>query len=248
MYGLLYVSNTKGCLSLVVFEVFAKKAFLTSDLRPKSKVMTSSESPYMISYMAVIQNGVSISRCFQDICEKAFSTSDLGPRLKVITPNESPYMISYIQEMKAMIDRDTICIIDIYVYNANGVSYLSLVSKYLQKKTFLTSDLKPRSKVMTPNESPYMISYMSTIKRESLSIIIFEIFAKISILPSHSVIIKAHKVLPSGNNRCKHMLLLPPLPKHAIKNMPQYHKDKKLTQLTFKLPIDKTKIVKTSTS
>ena len=31
---------------------------------------------------------------------------------------------------------------------------------------------------MAPNESPYMISYMSTIQMESLSLIVFEIFEK----------------------------------------------------------------------
>ena len=50
------------------------------------------------------------------------------------------------------------------------------------KITFVTSDLGPRSKVMAPNASPYMISYMSTIQMKSLSLVIFEIFEKIAFL------------------------------------------------------------------
>ena len=42
----------------------------------------------------------------------------------------------------------------------------------------MTFDLGSRSKVMAPNESPYMISYMSTIQMESLSLIVFEIVEK----------------------------------------------------------------------
>ena len=43
------------------------------------------------------------------------------------------------------------------------------------KITFWTFDLDPRSKVMAPNESPYMISYMSIIQMESLSLMVKEI-------------------------------------------------------------------------
>ena len=42
-------------LSLVVFEIFAKIAFLPLDLGPKSKVMAPNESPYMVSYMSMIE-------------------------------------------------------------------------------------------------------------------------------------------------------------------------------------------------
>ena len=37
-----------------------------------------------------------------------------------------------------------------------------------------------RSKVMAPSESPYIVSYMSMIKMKSLSVVVFEIFAKIA--------------------------------------------------------------------
>ena len=48
------------------------------------------------------------------------------------------------------------------------------------KIAYLTSELGPRSKVMVPNESPYMISYMSIIQMKSLSLIVFVIFVKIA--------------------------------------------------------------------
>ena len=50
------------------------------------------------------------------------------------------------------------------------------------KIAFLTFDLDPRSKVTAPNESAYMISYMSIIQMKSLSLIIFVIFVKIAFL------------------------------------------------------------------
>ena len=50
--------------------------------------------------------------------------------------------------------------------------------RIFEENLHLTFDLKSRSKVMAPNESPYMISYMSTIQMESLSLIVFEIFEK----------------------------------------------------------------------
>ena len=39
----------------------------------------------------------------------------------------------------------------------------------------MTFDLGSRSNVMAPNESPYMISYMSTIQIKSLSLVFFKI-------------------------------------------------------------------------
>ena len=46
----------------------------------------------------------------------------------------------------------------------------------------MTFDLDTRSKVMAPNESAYMIYYMSTIQMESPCLMDFEIFAKIAFL------------------------------------------------------------------
>ena len=36
---------------------------------------------------------------------------------------------------------------------------------------------------MAPNEGPYVVSYTSTIERKSLSLAVFEIFAKITFCP-----------------------------------------------------------------
>ena len=43
------------------------------------------------------------------------------------------------------------------------------------KIAFLTFDLDPRSKVMAPNESAYMVFYMFTIQLKSLTLMVFEI-------------------------------------------------------------------------
>ena len=56
------------------------------------------------------------------------------------------------------------------------------VCKIFAQIAFLTFDLDPWSKVMAPNESPYIISYMSIIQKGSPSLTDFEIFAKIPYL------------------------------------------------------------------
>ena len=42
----------------------------------------------------------------------------------------------------------------------------------------MTFDLDSKSKVIAPNESPYMISYMYTIQKKSLSLIVCKISSK----------------------------------------------------------------------
>merc|ERR1711893_431953 len=79
--------------SFIVFEIFAKMAFLTSDLGPRSKVMAPNETLYMISYMSIIQMKSLSLVVFEIFAKMAFLTSDLGPRSKVMAANESPYMI-----------------------------------------------------------------------------------------------------------------------------------------------------------
>ena len=82
-------------LSLTVFEIFAKIAFLTFDLGPRSKVMASNESPYMISYICAVPM-VSLPLIIFEIFVKiAFLTFVLGPTLKVMALNENPNIISY---------------------------------------------------------------------------------------------------------------------------------------------------------
>ena len=59
------------------------------------------------------------------------------------------------------------------------IECLSLIGfDIFEKITHLNFDLASMSKVMAPNESPYMIFYMSTIQTESLSLIVFKIFEK----------------------------------------------------------------------
>ena len=50
-----------------------------------------------------------------------------------------------------------------------------IVCKIFAIIAYLTFDLDPRSKVMAPNESPYVISYMSIIQMESLALMVTEI-------------------------------------------------------------------------
>ena len=51
-----------------------------------------------------------------------------------------------------------------------------IVFEIFDNKAYMTVDLGSRSNIMSPNKSPYMISYMSTRQMESLSLIVFEIF------------------------------------------------------------------------
>ena len=44
------------------------------------------------------------------------------------------------------------------------------------KIAFFSFDLDPRSKVIAPNESPCMISYMSTTQMESLALVLCMLF------------------------------------------------------------------------
>ena len=67
-----------------------------------------------------------------------------------------------------------------YMYIIQIKSLSLIVSKILVKIAFLTFDLDPRSKVMAPNESPYMISYMYIIQMKSLSLIVSKILVKIA--------------------------------------------------------------------
>ena len=48
-----------------------------------------------------------------------------------------------------------------------------IVFEIFEKNAQMTFDLGSKSKVMAPNERPYMISYMSTIQMEPLSLIVF---------------------------------------------------------------------------
>ena len=108
---------------------------------------------------------------FFDIWEKSIWPFDLCSRSKVMTPNESPYMISYmsILEIKPqsliVIEKSTDFTLELWTLTSRGQS------------------LGSRSKVMAPIESSYMISYMTTIQNESLSLVVFKIVEKKFIWP-----------------------------------------------------------------
>ena len=55
-----------------------------------------------------------------------------------------------------------------------------IVFEIFDNKAYMTFDLGSRSNVMAPNESSYMISYMSTIQMEPLSLIVFKKTADIT--------------------------------------------------------------------
>ena len=69
--------------SLMDFEIFAKTAFLTFDLDPRSKVMAPNESTYMISYMCIIQMESPSFMDFEIFAKIAFLTFDLGSSSRV---------------------------------------------------------------------------------------------------------------------------------------------------------------------
>ena len=78
--------------------------------------------------------------------------------LKVMKPSKSPYII-----LRSTIQMEPPSLI---------------IFEIVEKKVHQTFALGSRSNVMAPNESPYMISYMSTIQTQSLSLVVFEIFEK----------------------------------------------------------------------
>ena len=151
---------------LLLWYICKTKAFwpLTSafDLWPWTKVKghgTKLKAIYDILYV-YNTNEVFISHSLQDICEN--SISDLWPWPKVK---------GHGTKWKPIYDF-------LYGYNTNEVSiFHSLWDICENRFSFgaMTFDLCPRSKVMAPNESPYMISYMSTIQMESPAHMVTEI-------------------------------------------------------------------------
>ena len=81
-----------------------EKNILTFDLELRSKVVAPNESPYLVSYMFIIQMKSFSLMVWKIFAIIAFLTSDLDPRSKVMAPNESPYMISYMSliQMKTL--------------------------------------------------------------------------------------------------------------------------------------------------
>ena len=70
----------------------------------------------------------------------------------------------------------------LYVCNRNEV-YIACYFRDICKNSILTSWPWVKVKGHGTNESPYMVFYMSIIKMKSLSVVVFEIFAKIAFWP-----------------------------------------------------------------
>ena len=156
IYDFVYVHNTNGVSISQGSRNICKKNFF--DLWPWTKVRghgTKWKPIYDFVYVHNT-NGVSISQGSRNICKKNFF--DLWPWTKVR---------GHGTKWKPIYDF-------LYVYNTNGVS-ISHSLRDICKNSFLTFDLGPRSEVMAPNESPYMISYMSTTQMKSLSLIVCKI-------------------------------------------------------------------------
>ena len=67
--------------------------------------------------------------------------------------------------------------------NKNCLVNRLVVFEIFAKIAIWPLDLGPRLAVMAPNESSYMVSYMSLIEMKSLSLAVFKIFAKITFWP-----------------------------------------------------------------
>ena len=65
-----------------------------------------------------------------------------------------------------------------YMHTIQKKSLHLIVCMISVKLVFLTFDLGSRSKVIAPNERPYMISYMYTMQQKSLSLIVCKIYVK----------------------------------------------------------------------
>ena len=109
---------------------------LTSKGHLRFKVMTPNESPYMVSYMSIIEMKSLSLVVFEIFVKMAFWPLDLGPRSNVMAPSESPYMVSYMSiiEMKSL----SVVVFEIYA-----------------KIAFWPLDLGPRSKFMAPNDMTF---------------------------------------------------------------------------------------------
>ena len=162
-------------LSRTVFEIFNFKVFrvwpwpLTFRSHLRSKIMSPFESPYRTSYLTSIDT-FSLSRTVFEIFD--FKIFRVWPwpltfrghlRSKIFSPFESPYMTSYLTSI------DTF-------------SLSRTVFEIFNFKVFrvwpwpLTFRGHLRSKIMSPFESPYRTSYLTSIDTFSLSRTVFEIF------------------------------------------------------------------------
>ena len=162
-------------LSRTVFEIFDVKVFrvwpwpLTLKGHLGSKNFIPFESPYMICYLASMDN-ISLSRTVFEIFDfKVFRVwpRPLTPRghlgSKQFIPFERPYMTSYLTAM-------------------NNISLSRTVFEIFDLKVFrvwpwpLTPKDHLGSKIFIQFESPYMTCYLTSMDKISLSRTVFEIF------------------------------------------------------------------------
>ena len=136
------------------------------------------------------RNEVSMSRCFQNICENSILTSWPWTKVKGHGTKWKPvYGFLYVyKRIEVSISHFFQIFAKITfwpwartILRKERDVWPCMVFKIFAKNSILTS--WPRSKVMAPNESPYMVSYMSIIELKSLSLVVYEIFAKIAFWP-----------------------------------------------------------------
>ena len=157
-----------------VFEIFDLEDFrvwpwlLTPKGHPGSKNVIPFESPYMTSYLTSMDT-ISLSRTVFEIFDfKVFRVWPwpLTPKghlgSKVFIPFESPYMTSYLTSMDTIsLSRTVFEIFDFKVFRVWPWP--------------LTPKGHPGSEKIIPFESPYMISYLTSMNTISLSRTVFEI-------------------------------------------------------------------------
>ena len=157
-----------------VVEIFDIKHFrvwpwsLTSKGHPRSKFCIPFESPYMTSYITLIDTFSLSCTVFEIFDFKLFRvwpwplTSKGHPRSKCFIPSESPYMTSYLTSIDTFsLSRTVFGIFDF--------------KHFMVWPWPLTSKDHSRSKYFIPFESPYMTSYLTSIDTFSLSRTVFEI-------------------------------------------------------------------------
>ena len=162
-------------LSRTVFEIFDFKVFrvwpwpLAFRGHPRPKIFSLFENPYMTSYLTSI-NTFSLSRTvFETFDFKVFRvwpwplTFRGHPRSKIFPLSESPYMTFYLTPIDTFsLSRTVFEIFDFKVFRV--WPWLLAPGDHLGSKKILLF------------ESPYMISYLTSMDNISLSRTVFEIF------------------------------------------------------------------------
>ena len=162
-------------LSLTVLEIFDFKVFrvwpwpLTPEGHMGSKMSIPFERPYMTSYLTSMDT-IFLSHTVLEIFDfKVFKvwpwplTPEGHPRSKNFIPFKRPYMTSYLTSMDTIsLSRTVFGIFDFKVFRVWPWP--------------LTPEGHLGSKKFIPFESPYMISYLTSMDTISLSLTVLEIF------------------------------------------------------------------------